>query len=300
MAIIKSNRHLESRSRLIFSFPQEAGGAIPVRVCPFFENPIIREKRSSNLVKYDILGRNGNMVGFTGSKSRQLTVDFNITLDHVFALASQNFSSEKIGNIPSEDDKKAEFFKKVNDDSEELANETLWGKKRKELLTLLNNDKDPASTKPDDASPELEFAMGTNNGYAASHLFAQTVEIIHFWINLIRSSTMNNSQNPALGPPLIRLQHGILYNRICTVAENYSITVDEQAGYDVVSLLPKRIKITLNLIEIQKNHTTDASEPEEVIYGWEQSLDNTLLKKVIADDDYLKGSGNIWDNIYGK
>ena len=311
MDMVKVNNRLEERSRLIFTFPQPAGKTSTVRICPFFENPVVREKRSSNLVKYDILGRAGNMIGYTGAKSRQITVDFNITLEHVFHLASQNFSSPK--PAPDDDEeKKKEFFEQQGEDSDKEIKQTLWGAKRAEFLTLLNDGLNPQGTPtgaggapavaapdPEDYTPDLKFASTMNGAYAKSHLYAQAVEIIVFWIGLIRSSTMNNSNNPALGPPVIRLTHGVLYNRICTVAENYSISIDEQAGYDMVSLLPRRLKITLNLLEVQKNHTQDAVEAEEVIYGWERSLDEDYLSKLVDDDNVFRG-GKLWKDNYGK
>jgi|TARA_R110002020_G_scaffold146881_1_gene321828 hypothetical protein len=301
------NQKLEDRSRLLFVFPQAAGKDPIIRICPFFENPTITERRNSNLVKYDVLGRSGNVFGYTGSKSRKLDVEFNITLPQVLHFASQNFSTEKITQ-ETDDSKRDQFFEDLDTQTDAAIIATKWQKKRQEFLKVLNNgvdpfipgDPDPAPL-PDDTS-DLQFAAQMNNGYAASHLYAQAVEIIMFWIGLIRSSTMNNSQNPTLGPPIIKLRHGLLFDRISTIADNYSIDIVEAAGYDNASLLPRRIKVKLSLFEIQKNPNNVPGDPEETIYGWERNVDNKYLKRLTQGDgaDLDFAGGGVWSNSYGK
>jgi len=156
-------------------------------------------------------------------------------------------------------------------------------------------------TSPED-SEDVKLATHINGAYSKSHLYAQAVEIIVYWIGLIRSSTMNNYMNPTLGPPIIKIKHGILYDRISTVAQNYSIALDDMAGYDVVSLLPNRIKVSLSLLEIQKNPSDVPGDVEETIYGWERNVDNAYLKRLTQGDgkglDF--GGAGIWKNVYGK
>jgi len=319
------NHKLEDRSRLLFVFPQEAGKDPIIRVCPFFENPTISERRSSNLVKYDVLGRSGNLFGYTGSKSRQINVEFNITLPQVFHFASQNFSTEQI-TLETDDSKREKFFNQLEIQTDAAIEATKWEAKRKEFLTILNDGIDPLGTTPPDpgtaaaalaaAGPAGVAAAATPNpindntifasemgAYHGTHLYAQAVEIITFWIGLIRSSVMNNSQNPTLGPPVIKLKHGIMYDRISTIAENYSIDIVEPAGYDMVSLLPRRIRVKLNLFEIQKNPNNAPGDREETIYGWERNVDNQYLKRLINGDagkplDFAGGS--VWSNSYGQ
>ena len=107
-----------------------------------------------------------------------------------------------------------------------------------------------------------------------------------FWVDLIRVSVLNNSQQPTLGPPVIRIKFGKLYDYISCLATKYSLSWDERAGYDVVTLLPNRIKVNLSLVQIQRNQGTSWSirggtnlDPEEaqalsnrhneVLRGWE-------------------------------
>jgi len=313
------NHKLEDRSRLLFVFPQAAGKDPILRICPFFENPTITESRASNLVKYDVLGRAGNVFGYTGAKSRQLRLEFNITLPQVLHFASQNFSTEKI-TTETDADRRAEFFDDLATQRDAAIEATKWEAKRKEFLTVLNDGIDPlggvttpataataaspataATTTPNPINDNVLFAA-EQGAYSQTHLYAQAVEIITFWIGLIRASVMNNSENPTLGPPIIKLKHGIMYDRISAIAENYSIDIVEAAGYDMASLLPRRLRVKLSLLEIQKNPNNAPGDPEETLYGWEKNIDNLYLKRLTQGDgaglDFA--GGGVWSNSYGK
>jgi hypothetical protein len=77
------------------------------------------------------------------------------------------------------------------------------------------------------------------------------IDLIIYWTNIIRSSVVNYSKNPIYGPPIIRLNHGILYQNIPCICENYSIDYNEAAGHDLDTLLPRQLKVTLKLEEIR-------------------------------------------------
>ena len=63
------------------------------------------------------------------------------------------------------------------------------------------------------------------------------IDLIIYWTNIIRSSVVNNADNPIYGPPTIRLRHGILYQDIPCICTDYSISYNEAAGYDIHSSL---------------------------------------------------------------
>jgi hypothetical protein len=77
------------------------------------------------------------------------------------------------------------------------------------------------------------------------------IDLIIYWTNIIRSSVVNYSKNPIYGPPIIRLSHGILYQNVPCICTNYSIDFNEGAGYDLDTLLPRQLKITLKLEEFR-------------------------------------------------
>ena len=325
------DRKLDERARLRFEFPQPEGKLPQIRLCPFFENPTISESKAANLVKYDTLGRPGTLFGFTGAKSRTFKVDFHMTLPHLVNMATSHLT--RLPSPPTAEQLQEEFFNKNRTAKEAGTITSQWEKKRAELARLINGTtvdeqlligmRDRGLISGGDAealhagtfggsspvplpesSPDYDLALKGSNGsvYGESALFQQTVEFMIFWINLIRSSVLNNVNNPTLGPPIIRLSFGMLYNNIPTVAENYSIAIDELAGYDVVSLLPNRIKLSLTLHEVQKNPNSDSDQRrEDTIFGWERNIDRIFLKESNGNptaDDYSQQlwGGSIYDN----
>jgi len=290
---------LQERSKLIFEFPTTESHATLDRVCPFFENPIISEKKTANLVKYDVLGRTSNPLGFTGAKSKQISVEFNMTLPHIVYMAT----NELFAQVPvamTKLEKKQEFFNKKTLELDAKTTGSTYERKRDLFLQKLNgfeggaqetsrragtNALVAAQTGPlgrmianavaaNNSTPEVDLAIDLQ-AYSKTGIFHQALDMMLFWISLIRMSTLTSRQQPTLGPPIIRINHGPLYNNIATVAESYSINVAEEAGYDIVSLLPNRVTIQLNLIEIQRN--ADVRDRTNVLHmdvvkGWDDLL----------------------------
>ena len=115
------------------------------------------------------------------------------------------------------------------------------------------------------------------------------IDLIIYWTNIIRSSVVNNSKNPLYGPPIIRLHHGILYQNIPCICTNYSIDYNEAAGYDLDTLLPRQLKITMKLEEIRagdfkKFDTTDPIMKDNLA-GWES---------VVLDEHHSMDPSNRW------
>ena len=108
-----------------------------------------------------------------------------------------------------------------------------------------------------------------------------TVDVMTYWVNLIRSSVLNNSQRPILGPPIIRLTFGSLYRNVATVASDYKISYDSIAGFDMASLLPHRVVLELTLHEVRLN-TTEGFKPFDAVrsdslVGWEHTYANGYI-----------------------
>jgi hypothetical protein len=107
------------------------------------------------------------------------------------------------------------------------------------------------------------------------------VDLVIFWINLIRSSIKNNSQNTTQGCPIVRLTHGVMYNNIPCLVENYSIRVVEEAGYDVQTLLPKQLEVSLSLVENRVGNFGEFEATKLVDgdnhVGWEAVLESNNM-----------------------
>ena len=99
------------------------------------------------------------------------------------------------------------------------------------------------------------------------------IDLIIYWTNIIRSSVVNNAANPIYGPPTIRLRHGILYQDIPCICTDYSISYNEEAGYDINTLLPRQLKVTMKLEEIRTgdfgSFDTNNVISQDNLAGWE-------------------------------
>ena len=127
---------------------------------------------------------------------------------------------------------------------------------------------------PTPGSPEAQVAaVKILDDNQQKQLKYRIIDMIIYWTNIVRSSVVNNSKNPLYGPPIIRLRHGILYQDIPCICTNYSIDYNESAGYDMDTLLPRQLKITMKLDEIRTGDfgefdTADIIKKDNLA-GWE-------------------------------
>ena len=118
------------------------------------------------------------------------------------------------------------------------------------------------------------------------------MDAIFVWVNLIRGSVLNNSRNTTLGPPIVRLQHGPMYNNVPFVVSDYNISIDDRMGYELETLTPKGLNVQMTLKEYRTNGTFNESEIEsgDHIAGWEAIIGNNNI------DSY---NGDIGQNVLG-
>ena len=307
MALFGTATKIDTRpqveNRLIFEFPSTQGGPITSRVLPFFENPRITENQEANLTSYDVLGRSGNFFGYTGAKSKSYNLEFYLTLPHIVQTAAAELFTQTPSPMSRSEKKKAFFStrREVGNSRRGSKIELTYEKSRQDLLSLINNGLEPpalidkkgnlgqkvqqAIDFQQNSSPEYALAQDLD-AYQKPFVYAQAVQLVLFWIKLIRVSVSNNQLHPTFGPPVLRIKLGALYDYISCLATKYTITWDDSAGYDVVTYLPNRIKINLALVQIQRNPGTDTHtyNPEaladvytrtnEVLSGWEDFEDS--------------------------
>jgi hypothetical protein len=107
------------------------------------------------------------------------------------------------------------------------------------------------------------------------------INLVYAWVNLIRGSVLNNSTNTVFGPPIVRLTHGPMYNNVPCLLQDYSINIVEEAGYDVATLTPKRIQISLNLIESRTGNFGKFSAGRigdgDNLTGWESVIETNNI-----------------------
>lgn len=108
-----------------------------------------------------------------------------------------------------------------------------------------------------------------------------SIDLIYVWLNLIRASVLNRSDNTIYGPPIVRLTHGAMYNNVPCLVENYDISIIEEAGYEATTLTPKRLEITLNMIETRTgdfgNYAGGRVVTGDNLTGWESIIGNNEL-----------------------
>ena len=66
-----------------------------------------------------------------------------------------------------------------------------------------------------------------------------------------------------------------MYDNVPCVCDSYNIDYDENAGFDLKTLMPRRLFINMSLRETRTN-ANSLSRPEDKIQGWE----------VILSDEY--------------
>jgi len=272
------DRQFEERAFLEFFFYQEPFSflRIPsidvypefqkVKV-PIFENPTISESKSARLSRYKPIGRNGDLYSFLGSDSRQITLSFNMTLPHILDHAQlttevykkKGYFDTLFNGREIDDAEKTKFEEGVKSQFYPTLSETdlLKSIKAYEEKMISELEKNPLGFGGiTQAILNFTNLFGINDLDAArsnrleGRLKVTKVKALYyFWTNILRTSTLGGPNG--MPPPIIRLTFGPLFQRVPFIASKYSMSIDEQSGYDLLTLLPRRIKFSLNLEEIR-------------------------------------------------
>lgn len=305
------DRALDYRSKLRFYFPYEDKKFFKVTI-PFFENPSIKERKKARYKKHSLISRSSNLYTYHGADSREFDLSFNFTIPHIL---------EEYGELNSDD------YMSVSTDTENAAYQQARFKKEEFGLADVNNPlqlsneyRNIASVKASAQKNLKSFGFdplqGLGSGEFANaidkfdpgvliseqNLFPNgnssltkskynTLNIIMYWIDIVRTSVTNNAQNPLYGPPIIRMIHGTLYQDIPCICTDYNIEYVEAAGYDVQSLMPRQIKIRMKLEEFRSGNfgkfNGDSYNPttRDNLAGWEAVLEG----KTHSTDPGAKG-----------
>jgi len=270
-------RFLQERSFLIFEYPSD-GGTRSFSILPFFENITITENQKANFAVYDLIGRAGNVYGYTGAKSRQFNLSFKMNVTHIQEMLSkegfslQDFSQSIVD--PTNRDKLRElFFNKPNNrNNSPKYNQSKEATKTFYKLTATDSQKGfrRSAFKFDDPN------LNSNNPWAARLVpreansivingYEKTINAVLWWINLVRSSVINNTRNAIYGPPIIRINHGLMYNNVPCICTSFSIRENSKTTYDVINNFAMYYDITMSLEEIRSSAGT--YKPADPIRG---------------------------------
>lgn len=123
------------------------------------------------------------------------------------------------------------------------------------------------------------------------------IDLIILWVNLIRATVLNDSQNTSYGPPILRLNHGTMYNNVPCLVENYDIRILDEAGYDVDTLTPKRLEITLGLVENRAgnfgSYGVGAIQDGDNLTGWESIINSNDYDPFNGVISVTQNEGNV-------
>ena len=277
--------YLEDRSKLIFEFySPDYDGGVTYRILDFWENIKIKESQKPNLITYNPISRAGSLYSYGGAKSRAFSLSFNITLPNLANVSNLR----KLGGGWGKYDRKQFFQERV------FGKNLSWGgwgempkKYDSEFLALLENF-DPLSVrrfyKNQNVArldePVLDEDGDITDEFTSSYTVTdnsdrnKAITTVMMWVGLIRASVMNDAKNPLNGPPIVRLRHGIMYQDVPCVCTGYNVSFDERGGYDVQTLLPRIINVTMNLEEYRNsgNYEHDTPILRDNNTGWESIL----------------------------
>ena len=299
------DRALELRSGIFLEYPKaDIAEANLITFIPFYENPIISERKASRLVEYNPINRGSTLFSHVGADARSINIEFMLSLAHIkSSWKSIANTRQAFSNISKKDSEIGRFFERfVTRTTEQSPNrendvtidkinsghvrETQFSSKREALNSILDLIEPEAQTVK--VQEKLLNLRGpgretkiiiTDN--LVNHSKQTVLDSITFILGLIRTCVAGNAENSILGPPTLRLRHGLSYQDVPLLCKDYSIKVVEEAGYDMETLLPLRIKISLSTVE-NRTGNFGKFEPGKAtvrdnLAGWEAVIrDNNI------------------------
>jgi len=306
-------RLLERRSRLEFHYPGDEGILI---LMPFYENPDISESQAANYVEYNPIARAGSLYAYTGAKSRKIKLKLKYTIPHLanFEMGIDRF--QRIFKGASKASKKALFLQRSHHDiynsgdamTHSLAAEVekhYWALRSEEGINWNDVQKIPELNSgnlpqrrpamhgfrpafaPGNISidaPDTKASMGSTLtteqviGALDNTEKWKVLDTLLFFMALVRTSVTNNVSDPLHGPPLIRLMFGTMYQSVPCICKNYSIDWEEEAGYDLTTLTPRRLNINLTLDEVRigdwGTYNPARYASRDNLTGWESAINS--------------------------
>ena len=284
---------LEERSKLQFRYVNQ--GNTYFRTLRFIENVSVDERQSSRLAEYNPVGRSGSLFSYLGATSRELTVNFNITLPNI--LEHGNYFDEQLCAQKTQEQMKEAYLKgsggfgpvgrflgaaqafattAISEQDQWLGVPSTIVQEEMAKYADLLSDREKLVKFQSNRAFDVSFNSFTGLGNlddlvdvtpASDEVRIKAIRKIAEWTSLIRSSVLNNASNPTEGPPIIHLTHGLMYRDIPCIATSYNIVHDGNAGYDKKTLLPRIISVSMTLKEIRPSDNSKYR-----LRGWESML----------------------------
>jgi len=275
---ISISPHIEDSSYLIFEFKKKDGTTFPRRLS-FLENIDIKESLKANYSEYTPIGSNGSVFAYLGSKSRELSVEFNLTLPNI---EEHTLVNPTAGHLADPESVRESYFSEasVNPTSLSITKNYFKAIQDYELKffgSLTSQEQNsfkklfPERFKEYVGSSAISALTGFAPPIAERDRRRTALMQVLYWLNLIRSSCITNSERPYLGPPLVYLNHGMMYMNVPTICTEYDISMDKEGGYDTQTLLPRILKFSIKLREVRLKGKSFApgTDTAKFMPGWE-------------------------------
>ena len=248
------------------------------RVITFYENCRIQESQNARLTTYSPIGRAGNSFAYTGSNSRQFKLRFPITLPNLYNH-DNNIQTIKNTRVLTQSQKQAVFFTMESGLGSQFASYAVGDFDSQGGGPAYKYDVHYRLTLDEISERFLKVAEIRSPMYQldsdGSDQRRKILDRLASMVASVRSCVVNDAQNPVHGVPIVRLNYGMLYDNVPCVCDSYSLNYDENAGFDMKTLMPRRLFIDMSLKET-RTFAQSASRPEDKIKGWE----------VILSDEY--------------
>lgn len=278
------------------------------KIIPFFENPTIKESQTPRYANYAPIGRSSNLFGYLGADSRKFEVTFNLTLPHMTHLGYDSIHVFTTAVTPEQ--MKGEILNGAQKGAAGGMFGAAMGAMAGAAVAAVKASA-PAAEKIsggggvakelDDQYIEtlLEDEAGLNSFlslrspiYNPSSPGAQDrrriINMVASIVAAIRSTVINNTQNTRFGPPMVRLDWGILYRDVPCVCKGYNIVAVEKGGFDKRTLLPRMLKVTMALEEARNLSNAESSMDGDGLVGWEILLGSDSIPGLTMDPGNFK------------
>jgi len=293
------NSALENRGGLRFNYPFHIFGdreTKSVAWLPFFENPSISESRKARYASQPIFGRNEPVRLFTGSEAREFKVEFYYTPVHMMYLLPTATIIDlitkgtvvggwNVGPTLKEINSIKEYvFDVVARDVRAYPEQPLTGDTESNPQSRDFVEMSKRSSVFDGPGAYGNYQMASQEDSTFNYLLSYVMHaqqrwvdiqaVVLYFINHIRSSVIG-SKRFSKGPPIVELKFGALYDFSPSVVLDYKIEPMEDAGYDLKSLIPNRVKVMMTLQEIRNVHGNQFGDPSVTgdLPGWDSIME---------------------------
>jgi len=283
-----NNRYFSERNKLIFEYPSE-GGESTVVFLPFYENPTIAESQSANYAEYNPVGRAGTLYAYTGAQSRKFKLSFSLTLPH---LMYHPMGISRFLRVYQGGDKESQKLLFTKD--AKFSSKPKPGDPNKSLSLAV--EKAFKQLQLDNADLPSPFGVDLDAAFLNTLPLTERNKVLDtllFFVALLRTSVVNKATNPLLGPPMVRIDFGTLYQSVPCICKSYNLSWEENAGYDLATTTPRRVKISMSLEEVRlgdfSNYEPAVMTERDNLTGWESAIGSPHTTDPLPAGGYWKG-----------